>query len=97
MRVVDAILRSMNKVLTIAIVACVILFIVTVFISPIADIQPSALRAQQWLSFIFAIFAMVLSLVVRFKLVLAFAGTRICAVPREQRVKFADLACCLLC
>jgi Ni,Fe-hydrogenase I cytochrome b subunit len=89
--------RSMNKVLTIAVVACVILFIITVFISPMVDMQPSALRAQQWLSFIFAIFAMVLSFVVRFELVPALAGPRTSAVPGERRAKFADLTCCLLC
>ena len=33
---------EMNRIFTIVLVACVILFIVAIFISPLVDIQPTA-------------------------------------------------------
>jgi hypothetical protein len=49
---------TMNRVLIIAVVAFVILFVVAVLLAPTVDLQPSALRAQQWLSLIFAMFSL---------------------------------------
>lgn len=49
---------TVNRVLIIAVVACVILFVVAVLIAPTINLEPSALRAQQWLSFIFAMFSL---------------------------------------
>ena len=84
----------MNRVLIIAVVACVILFIVAVLLAPTIDLEPSALRAQQWLSLIFAMF----SLAALFEICL-----RIVAVPIMMRSGSTDsdpaaqIASCNLC
>jgi hypothetical protein len=94
---VDAILRAMNRIVTIALVACVILFVVAVFISPFVDIQPTALRAQQWLSLILAMFSFSLQIIVC--LLPAFVGIALTSSDAQslRRVCLMDVPCCLLC
>ena len=81
----------------IAFVGCVILFIVAIFISPMVDIQPSALRAQQWLSFLIAMFSLAVQFVVCLVKFPITIRPRNCDIQTQARVCVADLACCLLC
>jgi hypothetical protein len=78
-------------------VACVILFIVAIFISPLVDIQPTALRAQQWLNLILAMFSLSVQIVVC--LLSALAGLALTSSDAQslQRVRDVDVPCCLLC
>lgn len=84
----------MNRVLAIAVVACVILFVVAVLLAPTIDLEPSALRAQQWLSLIFEMF----SLAALFEICL-----RIVAVPiiirsgSKESEPAGQIASCDLC
>ena len=95
-RSTEAVLYSgtMNRVLIIAVVACVILFVVAVLLAPTIGLEPSALRAQQWLSLIFAMF----SVAALFEVCL-----QIMAVPimsrsgSEETEPAAPLASCDLC
>jgi hypothetical protein len=88
---------TMKKIATITLVACVILLIVAVFISPIVDIQPSALRAQQWLILVVAMFSLALLVTICLVRIPGTIGPPICEVHRRQLPCIADLACCLLC
>lgn len=89
---------SMNRLLVIAIVVCVILFVVAVLIAPTIDLEPSALRAQQWLSLITAMF----SLAALFEICLyIMAGSLIierasCACNPAEPGASSDL-CCMRC
>jgi hypothetical protein len=62
-----------------------------------ADIQPSALRAQQWLIFIFAMISLAVQFVICLYKVPASIIEPRCDARRQQRICLADLACCLLC
>ena len=88
---------AMNRTLAVAVVVCVILFILAVLISPLVDIQPSALRAQQWLILITAMFSLAGLCVIRIMEVPATSDP----VDRDKACKplprLADLTCCLLC
>ena len=87
----------MNRILTIALIGFVILIIIAIFISPLVDVPPSALRVQQWLSFIVAMFSFAAQLVVCFLPLPATIGPPNCDVQFQERVCVADLACCLIC
>ncbi len=88
---------AMNRMVTIALVVVVILFIVAIFISPFVDLQPTALRAQQWLSLILAMFSLSVQVVVC--LLTAFVGIELTSSDTEclRRVCLVDVPCCLLC
>lgn len=88
---------TMNRTLSVALVVCVILFVVTIFISPVVDLQPTALRAQQWLGLIYAMFSFALQTVVLVLPVLFCIRVPKCDMPFLHRVCPANLACCLLC
>ncbi len=87
----------MNRIFTIVLVACVILFIIAIFISPLVDVQPTALRAQQWLTLILAMFSLSVQIVVC--LLSAFVGLGLASSDAQslQRVSVVDVPCCLLC
>ena len=87
----------MNRILTIAIVVCVILFVLAMFISPMVDIQPSALRAQQWLSFIVGLISLVVQMLVCLVKIPLSIGPASCERQVLQRVRAAELSCCLIC
>jgi hypothetical protein len=87
----------MNRVLAIAVVACVILFIVVIFTSPMVDLEPTALRAQQWLSFMVAMFSLAALLVLCFFEPSATAEFQECLIPDQVPIPPADRSCCLLC
>jgi hypothetical protein len=79
-------------------VVCVILFILAIFISPVIDLLPSALRAQQWLCLIAAMFSLAaLLLVCILKIPTADIGSPDYDVQCLQRACLADLDCCLRC
>lgn len=87
----------MNRILGIAVVICLILLILAIFISPVIASQPSALRAQQWLSHIVALFSFALQLVI---LLLKFSlriGESDVHEKRCFRRPSPDLTCCLVC
>ncbi len=88
---------TMNRIVTIALVVVVILFIVAIFISPFVDLQPTALRAQQWLSLILAMFSFSVQIIVC--LLSAFVGITLTSSDAEclRRVFLVDVPCCLLC
>ena len=88
---------TMKRMVRIALVACVILFILAIFISPMVDIQPSALRAQQWLSFIVAMISLDVQIIVCLLTVPLTISPPICEMPVQHRVCVAELSCCLLC
>jgi hypothetical protein len=88
---------TMNRILAIALVACVILFILAIFISPIVDIQPSALRAQQWLSFIVAMISFAVQMIVCLLKSPLTISRPTCERPAPHRVWVAELSYCLLC
>ena len=90
-------LRTMNRMFTIAVVACVILLILTIFISPVIDLQPTALRAQQWLSLIFAMFAFALQIIVCVVPVLFCILVPRRNMPFLHQTYSANLTSCLLC
>ena len=87
----------MNRILIIALVAFVILFILAIFISPVVDIQPSALRAQLWLSFIVAMISFAVQILVCLLKDPLAIGAPMCEMPVQHRVCVAELSCCLLC
>jgi hypothetical protein len=88
---------SMNRIWKIALVGIVILLVLFIFVSPSVDLQPTALRAQLWLSLIVAMF----SLASLFSVFLMNVETMVVppgvADQHPQRSYFADLSCCLLC
>lgn len=88
---------TMSRILIIAVVACVILFVLAILIAPTATLEPSALRAQQWLSLIAAMFSLAGFFGICFEMVLTMIGlpARICEPP--HRLSSSDLSCCLLC
>jgi len=81
----------------IVLVACVILFILAIFISPAVDIEPSALRAQQWLSLIVAMISLAVQIIVCLVTVPLTISPPICEISAQHRVCVAELSCCLLC
>lgn len=87
----------MNRIVTIALVAFVILFIVTIFISPLVDLQQTALRAQQWLSLILTMFSFSVQITVC--LLTAFVGFALTSSDAQclGQVRLVDVPCCLLC
>ncbi|MBS1804377.1 MAG: hypothetical protein JST28_13505 [Acidobacteria bacterium] len=89
----------MNRILIVALVACVILFILAVLIAPTVDLQPSALRAQQWLTLIVAMFsiAWLFEMCLQIIMVPAIVGRAMCVNEPPQQVSCLDLSCCLLC
>jgi hypothetical protein len=87
----------MNRIVTIALVASIILFIVVIFISPTVDVQPTALRAQQWLSLILTLFSFSVQIVVCLLPVLVSIDLAGGDVQRLQRVCVDEVDCCLLC
>jgi hypothetical protein len=87
----------MKRILTIALVACVILFIIAILISPVVDLQPSALRAQQWLTLVVAMFSLAVQLVICLLKIPSAIGPPRSYTECEQRVCLADLGCCLRC
>ena len=87
----------MNRILTIAFVACVILFIIAILISPVVDLQPSALRAQQWLTLIVAMFSLAVQLVICLLTIPSAIGPPRSDTECERRACLADLGCCLRC
>ena len=90
---------TMNRMLIIAVVACVILFVAAVLIAPTLDLQPSALRAQQWLSFIAAMFSIAGLFKICFQVLMVptmIGPPRPVSDPRQQ-VPSLDLSGCLLC
>jgi len=87
----------MNRVVGIAVVACLILLILAIFISPVVDSLPSALRAQQWLTLLVAMFSFALQLIISIlKLSLCIGPSQECG-KRRLRMAPPDLTCCLLC
>jgi len=87
----------MNRIVGITVVICLILLILAIFISPVVDSLPSALRAQQWLSLIIAMFFFALQLIIfvlKFPLRVAMGYD-----DSKYRLRLAppDLTCCLLC
>jgi hypothetical protein len=88
----------MNRVFKIALVLCLILFILAIFISPVLDLLPSALRVQQWLCLIAAMFSLAALLSV---CILKIRTPDIGSPDRDeqclQRTCLADLDCCLRC
>jgi len=93
----NAILRAMNRLLAIAVVACVILFIVAVLIAPTLDLQPSALRAQQWLTLLFSMFSLACLFVICLCTIACRFGTPGSDIQRQQGPSLTDMSCCLLC
>jgi len=93
----NAILRAMNRLLAIAVVACVILFIVAVLIAPTLDLQPSALRAQQWLTLLFSMFSLACLFVICLCTIACPFGTPGSDIQRQQGPSLTDMSCCLLC
>ena len=89
---------SMNRALIIALVACVILFILAVLIAPTIDLEPSALRAQQWLSLITTMFSLAALFKICFQIMTAsvFIGAVAACDESEQQVSSASL-CPLRC
>ena len=87
----------MNRILSFALVACMILFIIAILISPVVDLQPSALRAQQWLILIVAMFSLAVQLVICLLKLPVAIGPPCSDIDSDQRVCLADLACCLRC
>lgn len=87
----------MNRILTIAVVACVILFIILIFTSPVVDLEPTALRAQQWLSFMIAMFSLAALLVLCLFEPSAIAEFKEWGIPDQVPIPPADRCCCLLC
>lgn len=81
----------------VALVACIILFIIAIFVSPTVDLLPSALRAQQWLSLIVAMFFLAAHLLICILKVPGAIGPPAFNMRSQQRVCLADLGCCLLC
>jgi hypothetical protein len=88
---------AMSRIVTCALVVVVILFIAAILISPLVDIPPSALRAQQWLSFILAMFSFSVQIIVCLLppliSILLASGDAQCL----RRVLRDDVPCCLLC
>jgi len=93
----NAILRAMNRLLAIAVVACVILFIVAVLIAPTLDLQPSALRAQQWLTLLFSMFSLACLFVICLRTMASPFGPPGSDIQRQQGPSLTDMSCCLLC
>lgn len=89
--------KEMNKVIMIAFITCVILFIIAVFLSPMVDIQPSALRAQLWLSLIVAMFTLAIQIVICLLPVPASIVPQNGGQKYQRLVDLAGLTCCLLC
>jgi hypothetical protein len=87
----------MKRIFRIAFLVCLILFILAIFISPVVDSQPSALRAQQWLSIIVAMFSFALQLVIFILKISVRPGTSHEDAKYRPRVAPPDLTCCLLC
>jgi hypothetical protein len=87
----------MNRIVGIAVVVFLILLISAIFISPIVDIQPSALRAQQWLSFIVAMFSLALQLILFMLKITLRVGPSLADDKVRLRINTPDLTCCLLC
>ncbi|MGC1420948.1 MAG: hypothetical protein WA354_04405 [Terracidiphilus sp.] len=87
----------MNRIVTIALVVIVILFIIAIFISPLVDVLPTALRAQQWLSLILAMFSFSVQIIVC--VLPAFVAIALTSsdAQRLRRVCLVDVPCCLLC
>ena len=87
----------MKKAFTVALVAFAILLILAIFISPMIDLEPTALRAQQWLTLIVAMFSIAELLFVCLVRVPGTIGPPRRDVQFQQQSRAADLACCLLC
>ena len=87
----------MNRLLAFAVVACVILFIVAVLIAPTLDLQPSALRAQQWLTLLFSMFSLACLFVICLCTIACPFGTPGSDIQRQQGPSLTDMSCCLLC
>lgn len=86
---------SMNRALIIALVACVILFILAVLIAPTIDLEPSALRAQQWLSLITTMFSLAALFKICFQIMTSasvFIGAVAACDASEQQVSSASLS-----
>ena len=90
---------TMNRMLIIAVVACVILFVVAVLIAPTLDLQPSALRAQQWLSLIAALFSVAGLFEICFQILMVptTIGPPLSVSEPRQQVSLLDQSCFLLC
>lgn len=89
----------MNRILIIAVVACVILFVLAVLIAPTIDLQPSALRAQQWLNLIAAMFSLAGLFEICIQIVMCPSmsdAPESLSQPPLQTSSF-ELSCCLLC
>jgi len=82
-----------------ALVVCVILFILTVFISPIVDLQPTALRALQWVSFMIAMLASGMQIVAGIlpSLLRIPSDLGLANKPDIQRPGVVDSGCSLRC
>jgi hypothetical protein len=89
----------MNRILIVALVACMVLFILAVLIAPTVDLQPSALRAQQWSIAIAAMFSIagLFQIFLQIVMVPAIIGPALFVGESPQRVSSLDLSCCLLC
>jgi hypothetical protein len=90
---------TMNRMLIVAVVACVILFVLAVLIAPTIDLEPSALRAQQWLTLIAAMFSLVGFFGTCLQIMRFPATISRCVGVGEypQRISSLDLSCPLLC
>lgn len=88
----------MNRVLIIAVVACVILFVLAVLLAPTIDLEPSALRAQQWLTLIFAMFSLaaLFEICLQITAVPSMIGTVSGAGHPAATIASCDL-CCMRC
>jgi hypothetical protein len=89
----------MNRILIVAVVACVILFVLAVLIAPTIDLQPSALRAQQWLSLIAAMFSLAGLFEICIEIVMfpSISPTPEHLSQPPVHVSSLELSCCLLC
>lgn len=87
----------MSKFSTFAIVACLILLIIAIFVAPMVDLQPTALRAQQWLILLVSVFALSLQLVIGFFEFCDTADIKERDIPSQLPIPPADRVCCLLC
>jgi len=90
---------TMNRVLIVAMVACVILFVLAVLIAPTIDLQPSALRAQQWLNLIAAMFSLagLFEICIHFLMPLSTSNASEQLSQPPMQVSSLELSCCLLC
>lgn len=90
---------AMNRVAVAAVVFCVILFVLAVLIAPTIDLQPSALRAQQWLNLIAAMFSLaaLFEICLQVFTVRTVMGSWLFAADPPQQVSSLDLSCCMLC